>query len=243
MNPSAGRSAWPAPCDAIRSLRQSGAPASPEARTRTAVTRAARALAMRSGAGGPRRLDATSGRRRVAADAVDEQPPEAVGELVRVAAGSEPGVRPVQRREGQERGRRVVEVGAELAQLASLAEEPAPALLVAAPLGEDLVAALALEVAPLAHEDRGHVELLRDDAQVRTQREADLLRRRQPLVDRVQCAEEGVGPLAHRHVQQLLLRDDVPVDGALLDAHRLGQVADRGAVVTALGEEAGGLAG
>ena len=62
--------------------------------------------------------------------------------------------------------RRVVEIGAQLAELAALAEERPEALLVAPPLGEDLLAPLALEVAPLAREDRRDVELLGDDAEM-----------------------------------------------------------------------------
>ena len=43
--------------------------------------------------------------------------------------------------------------------------------------------------------------------------------------------------------EQVGLRVDVGVERALLDAHRLGQVADRRAVVALLGEEPGRLAG
>ena len=81
--------------------------------------------------------------------------------------GAEPGVGPVHGREREQRGGAVVEVGAELAALAALAEERAEALLVAAALGDEGVAALALEVAPLADEDGRDVELLGDDAEVR----------------------------------------------------------------------------
>src|SRR3954454_1594960 len=51
-------------------------------------------------------------RRGVAAHAVDEQRVEPVGELVRVAAGLQPRVRPVGGGEREQRGGRVVEVGA-----------------------------------------------------------------------------------------------------------------------------------
>ena len=65
----------------------------------------------------------------------------------------------------------VVEVGAELAELAPLAEELADPLLVAPPLGDELLAPRALEVAPLLDEHGGDVELLGDDAQVAAERE------------------------------------------------------------------------
>ena len=100
----------------------------------------------------------------VAAHPVEQQRREAVGELVRVGVGPQPGVGPVDGRERDERGRAVVEIGAQLASLAPFAEERAEALLVAAALGDEAVAALALEVAPLADEDGRDVELLRDDA-------------------------------------------------------------------------------
>jgi hypothetical protein len=54
---------------------------------------------------------------------------------------------------------------------------------------------------------------------------------------------EGAGPFAHRLVEELLLAFDVRVERALLDAERVGEIADRRAVVALLGEEAGGVAG
>ena len=81
--------------------------------------------------------------------------------VVRVAARLKPGVGPVRGREEDERGHAHVEVGAQLALLDALAEERADALLVAAALGEELLAALAFEVAPLADEHGRDVELLR----------------------------------------------------------------------------------
>jgi hypothetical protein len=54
---------------------------------------------------------------------------------------------------------------------------------------------------------------------------------------------EGARPLEHRLVEELLLPLDVGVERALLDAERVGEVADRRAVVALLGEEAGGVAG
>jgi hypothetical protein len=112
---------------------------------------------------------------RVPAHAVDEQREETVGELVGVAAGLQPGVRPVRRREEEQCRRRVVEIGAEVAEVAPLAQELADPLFVASPLGDELLAPGALEVAPLLDEYGGNVELLRDDAQVAAERRADLV--------------------------------------------------------------------
>src|SRR5215208_7138780 len=105
--------------------------------------------------------------RGVAAYAVEQQAVETVGELVGIALRRQPRIGPVQGREDEQRGRRVVEVGSELAELSPLAEEGAEALLVAAALRHDLVATLAVEVPPLADEDRRHVELVGDDAEMR----------------------------------------------------------------------------
>src|SRR5687768_1387510 len=71
----------------------------------------------------------------VAAHAVDEQPEEAVGELLRVPTLLEPGVRPVGGREEEQCGRALVEIGAQLALLAALAEERSDPLFVAPALG------------------------------------------------------------------------------------------------------------
>src|SRR5438034_10565487 len=106
--------------------------------------------------------------------AIDEEGVEAVGELVRRTPRLQPRVRPVHGRKGQEGGGRLVQIGPELSEVAALAEEGAEALLVAPALADDLLAPVALEVAPLAHEDRRDVELLRDDAQVAAQRATDL---------------------------------------------------------------------
>src|SRR6266516_3357087 len=54
---------------------------------------------------------------------------------------------------------------------------------------------------------------------------------------------KSAGAFGHRLVEQVLLRADVRVERALLHAHRLGEVADRGAVVTLLGEQSRRLAG
>ena len=147
------------------------------------------------------------------------------------------------RREREQRRGRVVEVGAQVAALASLAEERAEPLLVAAALGDELRAALALEVAPLAHEDGRDVELLGDDLEVRAQRGADPLDDRPLVGHRVERGVERLRSLARDLPQQIGLRLDVRVDRSLLHAHRLGEVADRRAVVALLREEAGGGAG
>ena len=158
-------------------------------------------------------------------------------------SGSEPRVRPVDGREREQRGGRVVEVGAQLAELAALAEERAEPLLVAAPLGDELLPPLALEVAPLAHEHRRDVELLGDDAEVRAQRGADPLDDRPFVGHAVERGVERDRALARDLPEQVGLRLDVRVERALLHAHRLGEIADRRAVVALLGEEAGGGAG
>jgi hypothetical protein len=51
---------------------------------------------------------------------------------------------------------------------------------------------------------------------------------------------EGLGALGGDLPEQVRLPLDVRVERALLDAERLGEVADGGAVVALLGEEAGG---
>ena len=120
--------------------------------------------------------------------------------------------------------------------------EAPDALLVAPPLGHDLVSPLPLQVTPLADEDRRDVELLGNDAKVPTQRETDLLDRVRALGNRVERGMESGGAVAHRLVQQVLLRVDVRVERALLHAHGLGEVADRRPVVAALREEPRGRA-
>jgi ring-1,2-phenylacetyl-CoA epoxidase subunit PaaA len=52
---------------------------------------------------------------------------------------------------------------------------------------------------------------------------------------------ERLGSVAHRLVEELLLARRVRVERPLLDAERLGDVADRGAVIALLGEKAGGV--
>jgi hypothetical protein len=78
---------------------------------------------------------------------------------------------------------------------------------------------------------------------MRSQREPDLLGRRELIGDRVEACVEGVCALSHRLVEQVLFGGDPGVDRGLLDAESLRKVADRGAVVAPFGEEPGGLAG
>src|SRR5207248_1651393 len=112
-------------------------------------------------------------RGRVPAHSVEQRRVEPVRELVCVRARSEPGVGPVGGAQEEERRRRHVEVGPELAPLDTFAEELADPLLVPPPLGHEPLLPLALEVAPLADEHRRDVELARDDREVRPQGEAD----------------------------------------------------------------------
>src|SRR6185503_11503310 len=186
---------------------------------------------------------ADSPRSRVPADSVEKKREETVGEGVRVGTRREPRVRPVGGREKGERGGIHVEIRTELSEVPPLAEELTNALLVATALVDDLLEALALEVLPFLDEDRRDVELLRDDAQMGAESEPHLLRRRCVVGNRVERAVEGGRAAAHRLVEQVLLALDVGVERALLHAHRVGQVADRGAVVALLGEQAGRLAG
>jgi hypothetical protein len=50
---------------------------------------------------------------------------------------------------------------------------------------------------------------------------------------------ERLGALARNVPEQVGLRLDVRIERALLDAQRLGQIADGGAVIALLGEEPG----
>ena len=119
----------------------------------------------------------------------------------------------------------------------------AEALLVAAALGDEELAALAFEIAPLADEDGRDVELLRDDAEVTAQRRANPLDDRPFVRHLVERRVERLGAFAGDVPEQVRLRLDVRVERALLHAERPGQVADGRAVVALLGEEAGGGAG
>ena len=67
-------------------------------------------------------------------------------------------------------------------------------LFVATALGDDLLAPLPLEIAPLADEDRRHIELLGDDPKMRPQREADLLGGQGILRERVETCMERAAP-------------------------------------------------
>ena len=78
---------------------------------------------------------------------------------------------------------------------------------------------------------------------MRAQREADFLDRRRIVRDGVERGVECRGAVASDLPEQVGLRLDVRVERALLDAHRLGEVADRCAVVALLREEAGGGTG
>src|SRR5262249_50901363 len=74
-------------------------------------------------------------RRRVPADAVDQQLEKPVGQLVGVATRPQPRIGPVRGREYEQGGRRLVEVGAKLAEVASFAKVAAdPLFVTAAPL-------------------------------------------------------------------------------------------------------------
>src|SRR5919201_2119808 len=74
------------------------------------------------------------------------------------------------------------------------------------------------------------------------QGEADLLGRAELLGNRVERGVERLGALPGHVPEEVRLRLDVRVERALLHAHRLGEVADRRAVVALLCEEPGGLA-
>jgi hypothetical protein len=164
---------------------------------------------------------------------------EAVGELVRRATRPEPGIGPVCSGKEQEGRGVLVQVGSELPELAPLAEESPDPLLVPAPLGDELLAARAFEIAPLLDEDGGDVQLLGDDVEVRAQRAAELLGRGERFRDGVERGVERRRPVAGDLPEQVLLRLDVRVQRGLLDAERLREVADRRAVVAALGEQPG----
>ena len=174
---------------------------------------------------------------RVPADPVDEDRQEAIGQVIRVAPGLEPGVRPVRRGEKEQRRRTGIEVGAKIARLDALAEERAPALLVTPPLGDDLVAVLALEVAPLAREHGRDVELLGDDTKMTAQRVPHAVGSRRILGHRVERRVERIRSLAHRLEQELLLRAGQRVERALLHAERLRERIHRRPVEPALREQ------
>jgi hypothetical protein len=82
--------------------------------------------------------------------------------------------------------------------------------------------------------------LLGDDAQVCAEREADLLGPGQRIRNGVERRMKRFGARPGDLPEQVFLRVDVVVERGLLDAERLRQVGERGAVVAALGEEPGG---
>ena len=78
---------------------------------------------------------------------------------------------------------------------------------------------------------------------MRAKREPDLLSRRQLVRDGVKPRVERGCAVPGHLPEQVGLGIDVGVERPLLDAHRLCEIADRGAVVALLGEEPGRLAG
>ena len=176
----------------------------------------------------------------VAAHPVEQHGREPVGERVDVAARPEPGVRPVRSREEEQRGGRHVEIGPQLAPLEPVGVELADPLLVAAALGDEALAPLAAQVAPLPDEDRRHVELAGDHREVPAQREPDPLGGGRVLGHRVERGMERLGALAGDVPEEILLGVDVVVERRLLHAERFGQVGERRPLVAALGEEARG---
>ena len=125
--------------------------------------------------------------------------------------------------------------------LDALAEELADPLLVAAALGDEPLAALPFEVAPLADEDRREVELARR-RRARWPRRASLIRSAAGASagTRVERRVERFAPFPGDLPEQVLLRGDVVVERRLLHAERLRQVGEGRALVALLGEEAGG---
>src|SRR5438876_5694305 len=103
-------------------------------------------------------------RRDIAAHPVEQEVVEAVGQLIGIALGPQPGVRPVRGGERKQRRGAIVEIRTQRTELAAFAKECAEALLVAPAFREELLAALPLEIAPFADEDRRDVQLLRDDS-------------------------------------------------------------------------------
>jgi len=82
-----------------------------------------------------------------------------------------------------------------------------------------------------------------DDPQVGPKRGPDPLEHGPVLWNPVEGSVEGLGSLAGDLPEEVGLRVDVGVQRAFLHAERLGEVADRGAVVALLGEEPGGCTG
>jgi len=78
---------------------------------------------------------------------------------------------------------------------------------------------------------------------VRAQRGPDPLDDRAVVGDTVEGGVERLRPFAGDLPEQVGLRLDVRVERALLQAERVGQIPDRGAVIAPLREEPGGRAG
>jgi hypothetical protein len=72
---------------------------------------------------------------------------------------------------------------------------------------------------------------------VRAEREPDALRDLEVVGDLVERSVERLGAVAQRLIEQVLLRLDVRVERALLDAERLREITDRRPVVPALCEQ------
>ena len=136
---------------------------------------------------------------------------------------------------------RDVEVGAQLAALDALAEEIAHPLLVASALGDELLAALALEIAPFAHEDGRDVELRRRRRRgARAARGGCARTRAASAGTPSRPAWKASAPSRATSQSRSSFESMWRVQRALLHAERLGEVGERRAVVAPLGEEAGG---
>jgi hypothetical protein len=92
-------------------------------------------------------------------------------------------------------------------------------------------------VSPLVKPDRGHVELTKYDIQMSAERQAEAFEGIAAIRDLVQRQVEGGRSGERYFVKEVLLPAYVGVDRRLANTKGLGQVANRGAVVTTLGEE------
>ena len=118
-----------------------------------------------------------------------------------------------------------------------LAQEVAPAFLVASALGAERRPLGPVEIPPLADEDGRHADLLRDDAEVRAQREANPLEGPASSGTPSSPAWKEAAPSRVISDEELLLRLGERVERPLLDPHRLCEIGHRGAVVAVLREE------
>ena len=153
-------------------------------------------------------------------------------------AGPEPGIRPVDGRQNEQRSGRVVEIGAQLAEISSLAEQRR---------GSALRTAAARRRSPRGARPRGSATPERRPSRRRAGRRRPAGASAAPTGsspsaaasrrDRIEAGVKGARAFGHRLVEQVLLRADVRVERALLDPHRLGEIADRGAVVALLREQ------